>query len=92
MQLAIDLKKDSLPFDGISNQHFNFIKLNNNSVLNNNNQAYLPFKIPHFNYILDVTLNLIELWNQHVNFILINNNMINCGIIIFKIKRKNLES
>jgi len=41
-----------LPFDGISIQHFNFIELNNN------NQAYLPLNIPHFNYKLDVTLNL----------------------------------
>jgi len=92
LQLTIDLKKKSLPFDGISNQHFNFIKLNNKSVLNSNNQAYLPSNIPHFNYILDVTLNLIGLWNQLVNFILLNNNMINCGMIIYKIERNNLES
>jgi hypothetical protein len=58
LQLAIDLKKNSLPIGGISNQHFNFIELNNSSELNNKNQAYLPMNIPHFNEILDVTLNL----------------------------------
>jgi len=47
-----------LPFDGISIQHFNFIELYNNIELNNNNQAYLPLNIPHFNYKLDVALNL----------------------------------
>ncbi len=48
----------SLPFDGISIQHFNFIELYNNIELNNSNQAYLPLNIPHFNYELDVALNL----------------------------------
>jgi hypothetical protein len=47
-----------LPFDGISIQHFNFIEVYNNIELNNSNQAYLPLNIPHFNYKLDVVLNL----------------------------------
>jgi hypothetical protein len=51
-------EKHSLPFDGISNQHFNFIEINNNIELNSNNQAYFPLNILHFNYILDVILNL----------------------------------
>ncbi len=39
-------------------QYFTFIELDINVELNDSNEPYFPFNIPHSNYNFDVTLNL----------------------------------